>query len=468
MLMKQVIKMQQFKKHLLIIIFLIGYISLSFELIVLRQLAGFVGSNAMIASIVIGIFLAFLSLGYYYGSQSKIYGQNIKKNTSKDFIILSLIIALASSYVLVDLYFSFLNQLGINSNILQTFIYSFIFLSFGPFIFGKMTALLSRYLHYNNHHFTGKIMAIDTIGSFLGSIITTLLIMPFLGVNYTIVAIVSLCLLGAFIINKNNIKTALLACIVLLSTIALNHSSLLYKKHNIIENNEISTISIYDVLDNKAKLMLINGTEQSRYSEDHNLMFSYVKYINDSFIQSIPQNEIKDILILGAGGFTIGIEDNINNYTFVDIDKTLKKISEEKFLGKKLGENKKFVVQDANQFLKNSDKKYDIIILDTYSSLSMIPFDLIQEEYFQRAKNRLNENGILIINSIVKSNFSNDFSKKFDNTIRKVFNTNLQRQTVGAFNPWNNNNNNVLYVFYNQEENNEIYNANKNSSFYDY
>ena len=46
---------------LLLAIFIGGYASLSLELIVLRQLSGFVGSTAITASVVIGIFLAFMS-----------------------------------------------------------------------------------------------------------------------------------------------------------------------------------------------------------------------------------------------------------------------------------------------------------------------------------------------------------------------------------------------------------------------
>ena len=44
-----------------------GFASLSLELAVMRQLSGFVGSTAVTASIIIGVLLAFMSLGYYRG-----------------------------------------------------------------------------------------------------------------------------------------------------------------------------------------------------------------------------------------------------------------------------------------------------------------------------------------------------------------------------------------------------------------
>lgn len=53
-------------------------------------------------------------------------------------------------------------------------------------------------------------------------------------------------------------------------------------------------------------------------------MFDYVRFINETFIASLPQDFPRDILVLGAGGFTIGLGDSFHNYTFLDIDKDLK------------------------------------------------------------------------------------------------------------------------------------------------
>lgn len=46
-------------------------------------------------------------------------------------------------------------------------------------------------------------MAVDTVGSVLGSILSTLLLMPLIGVNYTVVLVVAMCALGAVLLDKN-------------------------------------------------------------------------------------------------------------------------------------------------------------------------------------------------------------------------------------------------------------------------
>ena len=88
-----------------------GFASLSLELAVMRQLSGFVGSTAVTASIIIGVLLAFMSLGYYRGSTVSIRRNRIRQVLAPDFIVIALMSVLASSYILIDLYFWAMNDL---------------------------------------------------------------------------------------------------------------------------------------------------------------------------------------------------------------------------------------------------------------------------------------------------------------------------------------------------------------------
>ena len=452
---------------LLLAVFIGGYSSLSLELIVLRQLSSFVGTTTITVSIVMGSFLAFMSWGYYKGSVESVVWSSLRRQAANDFLLIALLVVLASSYILIDIYFIAFNEAGITSNIIQTALYSLLFLSYGPYLFGKITAMLSRYLHYRDPNFTGKIMAVDTIGSVLGSLLTTLIIMPFVGVNHTIVVVVVITLSAACFLTRRRNYVAILT--ILLAAVLFNQDKLLKDTYGIIENNAVATVGVHETDKGKSRLLVINGSMSSKISKEHNLNFSYINFINDNFIRTLPENETKDILVIGAGGFTVGIDDTRNNYIYVDVDKNLKRITEENFLKKKLSPNKKFVVQDANQFLKESRNKYDIIVLDTYSSLQYIPMELVTREYFERAKNNLKEGGILLLNAIVSPNFGDDFAMNLDNTLRSVFKNNLRSQVVRNFNAWKQGiRGNVIYVYYNRPNPGKIYTVNKNPSFYDY
>ena len=209
--------------------------------------------------------------------------------------------------------------------------------------------------------------------------------------------------------------------------------------------------------------MTINDTFASKLSADKNLLFEYTVYIDENFINTLPKDKKSKILILGAGGFTMGKDDDFNDYTYVDIDKSLKKHAEEKFLGKKLGANKKFVVNDANQFLNENKEKYDLIVLDSYSAETP-PLSLVTAEYFQRVKDHVKEGGIVAMNIAAQPDFSDNYSTHIDNTLRAIFTHNLHSQVLKNYNPWISDKEEVsiLYTWFNRPNSGEIYTNNKN------
>ena len=436
---------------LIFLIFLNGYVSLSFELVVLRQLGFWVGSSAVITSIIMGTFLGFMSLGYFLGSSGRIAHHRIRTILSISFIVIALFACLASSFPLVTEYFVHLYRWGITSSVVQTFIFSFLLLSIGPFLFGFNTTLLSRCLHRYNTNYTGNIMAWDTIGSVLGSLLTTLILMPFVGVNHTVILIIALAAFAAIVTRPKWI----------------NSNYVQHKNFGILVNNANSTISVSQFSDGM-RILYMNGLPMSLYNPRTGQNAEYIDYLNKHFIYNIPRDHRRNILVLGAGGFTAGLNDTYNDYTFVDIEYTLRDISEKYFLGRSLPGNKRFIVQDASQYLKNTKEKYDLILLDVYSNSFQIPEGFITAEFMARVKSRVAPDGILIMNIVSSQSFRDKYSQVFDNTFHTVFPQNTQRQVIGFANPYADNDvANILYIWYNRESDDRIYTINKTPVVYD-
>ncbi len=451
---------------LIFLIFLNGYVSLSLELSVLRQLSFYVGSSAVITSIIMAIFLGFMSLGYFVGESERIDNNRIRGILNASFLVIATLSVCAASFPLITQYFAVMYSGGVTSGVIQTFIYSLIFLSIGPFLFGFNTTLLSRQLHDYSKKSTGCIMAWDTIGSVFGSIATTLLLMPFMGVNYTVVLITVLSVIGALILRRR--LWVWIVCAIVMGTSLYINSNLYQKNHmGILVNNANSTISVMEYSD--ARVLYMNGLPMSVYRKDKSGMAEYIDYLNENFIYTMPTDKRYKILVLGAGGFTLGLNDNHNDYTFVDIEHTLKDISEQHFLGQKLGENKKFIVADASQYLKNTPELYDFILLDVYSNSYQVPESLITVEFMQRLRARVALGGIVALNMIVYPEFADRYSRVFDNTFRAVFPYNTSRHVIGNFSPWRNKYGaaNVIYTFYNVENDGRVYTINKTPVIYD-
>ncbi|MDD2840497.1 MAG: fused MFS/spermidine synthase [Rickettsiales bacterium] len=455
---------------LFVVVLISGYVSLALELLAMRQIIPYLGNDTIIASIIIGIVLIFLSIGYYASGKMNIRKDSIRQIILKNFVISTIFIFAGTSYIFLPYYFKTFEYIGLTNRIAQAFAFSLLLLAVPSYLLAQTTPLISNYFSKNlSGKMTGKMLFYGTIGSFGGSILTTLFIMPFFGVNYAAMFNMFLITVAILILNNRNKIEIYLASFLFLAITFMFNNSIIERKIGILSNNEYSTIKILDTDDSISKIMLVNNSYSSKVSQNKNLMFEYVKYINDNFISTIPKDKVRNILVLGAGGFTIGIDDEYNNYTYVDIDRSILEISEKYFLQKDLDNNKQFVAKDARNFLKNNNQKYDLIVLDTYSNALDIPTHLVTTEYFNDVKNSLEDNGIMVANIVASANLEDNFSITIDNTIKFVF-KNVQREVIQNYNPWLEEKqiSNIIYIYYNKTINlNKVYTDNNNSVIFD-
>ena len=461
------------KTVLLVIIFLLGYMSLSFELLILRQLINFIGSNTLITSVIITFILLFMSVGYYWGSTISIAHNPVRKMMNRMAIFIGFWGVISCAYYLEEMYFAVMYALGIRATLSYVFTFSGVFLVLPSVCFGFVTAVIGRIIHRDNTDYTGRFMAVDTLGSVSGSILTTLVLMPLVGVSATIVILSVIAIIISCLLTKRaKWDIYAVSYIILLAlSVSLNNQKLVVPEDFLLKEDAISRIEIEptDFIKGtpQSKIMKINGSYSSKISSDNHKMLEYVQFIENNFIKTLPGDSQKEILVLGAGGFTMGRTDAFHHYTYVDIDKDLLPISEKYFLEEKLTPNKEFIVQDGYLFMLNNKKKYDLIIVDVYSAVKSIPMNFVTADFFFNVKKSLKSDGIMIANIITSPAFRTNYSKRIDNTLHYVFPNCLERHTIQPINPYNaapEETANVEYVYYNCPEDNEIYTLNKNSA----
>ncbi len=454
------------KTALLVMVFILGCTNLAYELIILRQLVNFVGSNTILTSVVIAFILLFLSLGYYVGSVISVAKFSIRKICLRLMFVLTIWYVISCSYFTMSLFFVAAAKITMQLLAL-IFAFSFVNLIVPSTIAGIVTALVGRIIHRADSNYTGRFMAVDTVGSVLGSLGTTLILMPFIGVSKTIFVMAVISALTMIIIARKRQMMTWAICFgwLVFVSYVINYMNFFVKESSLVKDDAVSRLEIVKYPDD-SKIMFINGQLASKFAKDENDFFEYVKFINRNIIDTLPQDKVSKILVLGAGGFTVGINDERNIYTYLDIEKNLQQISEEKFLEEKLTANKKFIFTDAYVYMLQNKEKYDVIVLDVYSSVHSMPINFVTAEFLNIIKEHLAENGVLAANIVTDATFNNKFSKRLDNTFRYVFNRNLSRQVIQDFNPFESGLSNVIYTYYNRSEEEEIYTADKNSAMY--
>lgn len=459
-----------------------GYAVLACELLAIRQLIPFVGSGTETIAIVISAVLLPLAVGYHAGGRA--YGAQFRRARARGRTPLSIrkmllknilsalgVLALGLSYPFMELFFGVLRGLGLEHRIPQAAVYSLLFLVYPVYLLGQTVPLVSNYFpRARLSELTGRMLFFSTAGSFLGSVFSTIILMSTIGVHATVLATLSLLALLTLLLARRALSfDTLLALLALSVAYALNGAGTL-KTLGIVADNNYNTIAVKALPEQAAKLMIINRSISSKVAANEENMFPYLRYVERIFLRPLADAETpRDILVIGAGGFTLGLNDARNRYTFVDIDGQLKKVAEAHFLPEKLTPNKRFVPMAARNFVYTDKDSYDLIVLDAYTNLHSLPMECITQEFFEDVKTRLKPGGIVIANGITTPHMTESFSARYTNTFASVF-PGYTRQVIGDFNPWATNAQqylNALYIYYNRPEDRTVYTDDLNTYSFD-
>lgn len=464
---------------LLFIIILEGFVVLSYELIAMRLSIPYVGSGTDTIAIIIASVLMPLAFGYQAGGRFKPFIArsgthfSVREKLAQNVRIASVIVLFGISYFSVSLFFQSLMDAGNNNRLIMTTLYCGVFIVTPVYLLGQTIPLVSNFFSKKRlPQVTGTILFVSTIGSFLGAVFSTVILMSVIGVNYT--ALFCLCLLAIilFIIGgKQKERNYITAFLVIGLGFFMNNTQTL-SYFNIVAFNQYNMVRVFEG-DDGTRYISLNGNASSKITPDKQA-HEYIEFYNEHFIYPSLKDKNKppmNILVIGTGGFTVGLKDTKNTYTFIDIDKNLKAISEKYFLKEKLPENKTFIPQPARAFLVETQKKYDIIIVDVFLGQSTLPEHLMTAEFFTKVKSHLKDGGVMLTNFILSALYGDDFARNVDITLRSVFPF-ISRQIMGNFYGFEDKNDyvNVIYMYrYHADESSHphIYRDIKNPIFWD-
>ena len=123
-------------------------------------------------------------------------------------------------------------------------------------------------------------------------------------------------------------------------------------------------------------------------------------------LDQIKLEGLREVLLLGVGGGsaikilreTHGYPGNI---TAIDIDPVIIRIADEEF-GITGDGNTRIICSDAMDFIKQENKKYDLIIIDLFID-NKVPGQFLSPEFWTPLLGILAQNGYFIFNSITKT-----------------------------------------------------------------
>lgn len=436
--------MQQktYKIYLLIISFTCGLAIMALEVSSSRLLAPYFGASLFVWTNIIGVVMAALAAGYYFGG--KLADKRPDLNNLLALIAIAGIIFLFIPW-LIKPAASSISSIGaasITSASVGIFFGSLIItlaLFFLPLMLLGMVSPYVIKLYPSEPaemgRTAGDIFAISTIGSILGTFLPTLWFIPVFGTKATIALFAVILIALAFFGLAVKKFTLFFLVLSVISLISISSFSIKSSAGVIFEDESAyQYFQITDGQDSNRYLVFNEGLGvQSVYNKEKILTdgmyydyFNVLPYLTGQRKQPFdPFNEFraKQALIIGLAGGTVSRQ---FNYFSPDI-----KVDGVELDAKVIAAAKKYLEldnrnltiynQDGRIFLQYVNKKYDIVIVDAYSHEMYIPWTMTTAEFWQLIENKLSKDGLVAINVNATSDKSEILSV-ISNTMASVFN----------------------------------------------
>ncbi len=391
------------------IVFIEGFCSLGAEIIALRRLVPHVGSSIVVTAPTIAFFLLALALGYAAGAR---VSGNYTVVVARNFLISALLAGVGLAGITVDWLFAHLQPA-----LIAYFIFIGGVLCPLAWLLGQTVPILTNLMrHARTGEASGMALYWSTLGSFLGSLSLSLLVMQWLGVSAAVFACTALLVAGTLLLAGRNLKYAIFCA----STAAIAAGFNLH--HEVTADTAYAEYIVGPAplpgqenprafWVNKSTASLIDESEPTNYTR-------YITHLRHILLDELEFRD-RDILVLGAGGFTLSHREPMNRYTYVDIDPAIRAIAEKHFLREPArGE---FIADDARRFVASSARRFDAVVVDVYSSHSSIPSHLVTREFWEGTRRVLKPDGALLANLILDGRLETPYARNLLATIDSVF-----------------------------------------------
>lgn len=399
-------------------VFISGMTTLALEMSASRLLGSIFGTSNMIWANVIGLMLLYLTIGYSLGGRwadrSPKYATFYQILTWASF--LSALIPLISRPVLTAA--SQAVVAADASPAIGSFIAVMVLFSVPITLLGCVSPFAIRLAMQNiqaSGNTSGKMYAISTVGSLVGTFLPVLLFIPELGVFRTFLLFAGVLYITAFIgLFRLNKRSALLSLwmpllIAVLSVLVLNgplrppaaNARLLYEgesAYNYIQVQE----------DDQGFRYLYLNEGQGIHSQWHPTQLEYRRtwdfFLVGPYFNPAPfePSQVQSLAIIGLAGGTIARQ-HLAVYPNlpidgIEIDPEIISASAEFFdMNAEKMPSLTVYAEDGRFMLNRLDKRYTVIGIDAYRP-PYIPAHLTTVEYFEEVRAHLTDDGVVVIN----------------------------------------------------------------------
>ncbi|MFZ1701092.1 MAG: fused MFS/spermidine synthase [Pyrinomonadaceae bacterium] len=391
-----------------ITVFACGALVMTFEIIGSRILSPFLGASTYIWTSLIGVILASLSLGYWLGGRAADRKPDLKY-LAAILIVASGLISLTAliKEVLLSKIAGLPAGLELKALIAAILLFAPASVCLGfvtPFAVRLRTTTLE-----STGRTVGRLYALSTIGSIVGTFAAGFLLIPFVGSVRTLYLIAaSLFILSVMLVPLTVTKAAITSVILLVFGITATEANIYLLRatsdvHDIdTEYSRIQVFTTTELSTNKEFRALATDpyfVQSAIYLDSDELVLKYGHFYH---LIRYFKPDLENTLIIGGAGYTFPME-YLRTYPtakldVVEIDPQMTEIAR-RFFRMKDDPQINIIHEDGRMFINRTDGgKYDAILMDAFGSLFSVPTHLTTIEAVKHFGRILKDNGVVIFN----------------------------------------------------------------------
>ncbi len=421
-----------------LMVFLTGTAILILEILATRLFAPYFGNTIFSISSILSVVLLALAIGYFIGG---ILADRFPSAKIFYLIIMSGGVASYGIYIFdLVLLPKLSEQLSIITgplvaSCLMLFIPCLLLGLLCPF---AIKLVSERYPRVGIGRISGEIFFWSTAGSIIGSLLTGFILVPNFPIDSIIITVaILLSLIGCLglLCQKHKFSDMFKISLLIFFILSISAFPFIFEdKFKTPSGLKIlhSSNGLYErirVFDGEAYGRPARFMEQDRtnsgaiYLDDFKSAYEYADYFE---IFRIFKPELNQALILGGGAYIIpqAILKYLTPSGVVDVAEIEPELLElgKKYFGVSNDSRLQNHLIDGRLFFKKNQKHYDLIFCDVYRSLYSMPSHFTTNEFFEEAKSKLANNGLLLTNIIGNlKKTKKSFTYSLIRTIKNVF-----------------------------------------------
>jgi spermidine synthase len=383
-----------------VVVFAGGAGTLATEIAASRLLAPYFGSSTIVWANIIGLILVYLSLGYWLGG--KVADRRPDARVLGGMMVVAAAAIAVTPFVarpILDVAVRGLDAVSVGA-VVGSFFAALALFAVPVTLLGAVSPFAIRLALEDVREagtVAGRLYALSTVGSILGTFLSAIVTIPLLGTQRTMLGSAALIVLAAALLlgARWQLLTVVAAALLFVPAGAIKASAgLLYETES-----SYQYIQIVERGDGSRALRLNEGVAvHSVWHRDSVLTGG----VWDTFLLVPPllDRPVENMLVIGNAGGTIARAYG-ELYPDVAIDgvEIDPEVSEaaRRYMG--LGDNPRLdvITADGRPYLELTDETYDVVVVDAYHQ-PYIPFYLATKEFFQAVRKHLRPGGIVALN----------------------------------------------------------------------